>query len=176
MFSTLLGRFYFGTACATATAWGALVFAHQWDEGGRRGDPTPTRLRNASTALATKSFIVVGLGAIWPLAPVLLNACGQHLAMERECREIKQHRIDMNRRLVVEYERREEARKHREKEEQQRRQERERQEAAAREQERRDAAAKRQTTALANVDIQITTSNVETTPKRPPCPRCLRTH
>lgn len=175
MFSTPLGRFYLGTACATATAWGALVFAHQWDEGGRRGDSTPTRLRNASTALATKSFIVVGLGAVWPLAPFLLGACGRHLDMERRCREIKQRRIDENHRLAVEYEKWEEARKRQEKEEQQRHEEQRRQEKKACDEERRKVSG-RQVAALTDVDTQITARNAETVADRPPCPWCLQVH
>nr|UDO47369.1 hypothetical protein [Pandoravirus massiliensis] len=175
MFSTPLRRFYFGTACATTAAWGALVFAYQWDEGGRRGDPTPTRLRNASTVLATKSLVVVGLGAVWPLAPFFLNACGQQLDMERRCREVKQRRIDEDRRLVAENKVREEARKHREKEEQQRREEQKRQEEKAREQERRKAA-EQQATALGNVDILIAAGSAEATADRPLCRWCSRTH
>lgn len=96
--STHWGRFYLSMGCATTAAWGALVFANEWDEGGRRRDSTAVRIRNASAALATKSFVVVGLGAIWPLAPLFLNACYEHLAMEEECREIRRQRKEDRRR------------------------------------------------------------------------------
>ncbi|QBZ81243.1 hypothetical protein pclt_cds_654 [Pandoravirus celtis] len=186
MLSTHWGRFYLSMGCATTAVWGALVFANEWDEGGRRRDSTATRLMNASAALATKSFVVVGLGAIWPLAPLFLNACYEHLAMEEECREIRRQRKEDRRR-----ERRAHAekmaRERREREERERRKEQERREQSARERERRrqeqemrDSDAKRQAM-LATVDFILVEPKesdmvAATEPGRALCRWCLQAH
>ncbi|AVK75067.1 hypothetical protein pqer_cds_645 [Pandoravirus quercus] len=189
MLSTHWGRFYLSMGCATTAVWGALVFANEWDEGGRRRDSTATRLMNASAALATKSFVVVGLGAVWPLAPLLLIACYEHLAMEERCRKIAKESRRRERRAYEEKvarERRErEAREYREKEARER--ERRRQEQEMREQAQKslekkacNGGEKRRDVAVTYIRIPIETKEGDivaaTGPERALCRWCLQAH
>ncbi|AGO82813.1 hypothetical protein pdul_cds_666 [Pandoravirus dulcis] len=172
--STSWGRTYLTIGCATTVAWGALVFANEWDEGGRRGDSTDARLCSASSVLATKSLVVVGLGAIWPLAPVLLVAWDQHLSVEERHREAER-RIEDDRR-------RERQLRHERMERERRQKERERQEQREREQRARDCEARQRAVAMSTVLIPAETkeggmAGTATEPQQAPlCRWCLQAH
>jgi hypothetical protein len=176
--SSTFGRFYLAMGYATSVAWASLVFAHKWDEQSREGNKTAACLCSASASLATKSFVIVGLGATWPLAPVILDVCAQRLRAVESYASIKRENDDRHLRFrsaMERYERQKSAmeRYERQREERYEQQNKERHEKQRQEKKERDQEAQNK---MVLDTLAKDTKRIPEAGHARPCPWCLEAH